>query len=66
MRMRVAAAGAIMTVVANILALFAIGSDWEGRSGKGMGHGEGMHGTTTTTAVPARLVATEPVGPARV
>lgn len=65
MRMRTTAAGAIMTVVANILALFAIGSDWEGRTGKGMGHEHGAT-TTTTTAVPARLVATEPVGAARV
>jgi hypothetical protein len=47
---RTAAAGAIMTVVANIFCLFAIGSDWE-RRGATMGKDAPVAGTTNTAGM---------------
>jgi uncharacterized spore protein YtfJ len=71
-RMRTAAAGAIMTVAANIFVLFAIGTDWEGRKGTGkddVGTGTGT-GTGVRTgphvAVTEPVGVAEPLGPARV
>ena len=66
-RMRTAAAGAIMTVVANILLLLALGTDWEGRTGKGHhdeGHGGAHTGPHIAVTEPVRVA--EPVGATRV
>ena len=65
-RIRTAAAGAIMTVAANIFVLFALGTDWEGRKGKAHGgEGHGVHsGPHIAVTEPVRVA--EPVGAGRV
>jgi hypothetical protein len=65
-RMRVAAAGAIMTVAANIFVLFGLGTDWEGRKGKAGHEGTGGVHTGPHIAVTEPIRVAEPTGAARV
>lgn len=63
-RMRLAAAGAIMTAAANIFLLFSIGTDWEGRKNRTPGKGEMERGGIALA--PVGTPVAEPVGVARV